>query len=63
MRNYKQPIFTEKHFNILAEFLKANKHSNKENLIENLIGYFKQTNSKFNEQRFLKAINKENKIK
>lgn len=56
MREYKNPVFTEKHFNVIAEFLRANKHSNKANLIENLIGYFKQTNPKFKEEKFRKAI-------
>lgn len=56
MKQYKKPVFTEKHFNIIAEFLRANQHSNKENLIENLINLFKDDNQKFNEERFKKAI-------
>lgn len=56
MREYKKPVFTKKHYTVIAEFLRVNKHPNKENLIENLIEYFKEDNPNFKEEKFLKAI-------
>jgi len=55
MRQYEKPIFTEKHFNTIAQIIKD---SDKETLINSLISFFKSDNEKFKESKFRKAIKK-----
>jgi hypothetical protein len=58
MRDYKKPIFTQKHFCVIAEIFRESRQNleNPIQILDRFIGYFEIDSKKFSLKKFYKAV-------
>ena len=56
MREYEKPVFTERHFNVLANIIAHSTAQNKYELAQDLARAFQEDNPKFKVSKWFKAV-------
>jgi len=56
MRNYSKPVFTEKHYNVLADIILHSTATNKYELAQDLAKFFQEDNQKFKSLKWFRAV-------